>query len=188
MKNPTLLFLLLVHPLMGEQDKPAFRDAATNELLTTKYREVSKTNPMTDPKTKFTETTGEDPSVKNKVGNLLDNSELITFNGNTTLVPKHAIIQIPETYKNRINNHKEGSKIISWAEFYSLNRGWISTLEVTFSQAKGEDPVNAEHLEVMKKSKNLIVAVLENGPISVLPLKTTAEPAKPSEPAEKTKP
>jgi hypothetical protein len=185
MKNTTLLFLLLVHPLLGEQGKPAFRDAATNESLAGKYREVSKTNPMTDPKTKFTVTTGEDPSVKNKVGNLLENSEFITFNGHTTLVPKRAIIVIPDKYKDRINNHKEGSKIVSWAEFFSLNRGWISTLEVNFSQAKGEKPVNAEEMEVLNKSKNLIVAVLENGPISVLPLKTTADPV---EPVEKTKP
>ncbi len=135
MKNPAILFLLLVHPLLGEpaQPKPAFRDAATNETLTAKFREVSKKDPMA----KFEKTKGEDPSVKNKVGNLLDRSDFITFNGNTTLVPKNAIIRIPENYKSRINNHKAGSKILSWADFYRLNRGWISTIEVSLSQANG---------------------------------------------------
>jgi hypothetical protein len=188
MKNPTILLLLMLHPLMGEAPnkepaKPAFRDAATNETLSAKFREASKTNPMS----KFPETKGEDPTVKNKVGNLLENSEFITFNGYTTLVPKNAIIVIPEKYKNRINNHKQGSKVVSWIDFYSQNRGWISTIEVNFAQAKGEKPVSEKQLETLNKSGNLIVAVLKNGPISVLPLKTDAAPVEGTKP-EGTKP
>jgi hypothetical protein len=182
MKNPAILFLLLVHPLMGEpaQSKPAFRDAATNETLTAEYREVSKKDPMG----KFEKTKGEDPSVVNKVGNLLDNSELITFNGNTTLVPKNAIIRIPEKYKSRVNNYKQGSKILSWVDFYRLNRGWISTIEVSFTQAKGLATVSGKEMDTLEESGNLIVAVLRNGPISVLPLKTDTDKENP----EATKP
>ncbi len=182
MKNPAILFLLLVHPLMGEpaQPKPAFRDAATNETLTAEYREVSKKDPMG----KFEKTKGEDPSVVNQVGNLLDNSELITFNGNTTLVPKNAIIRIPEKYKSRVNNYKQGSKILSWVDFYRLNRGWISTIEVSFSQAKGLVTVSGKEMDTLNESGNLVVAVLRNGPISVLPLKTDTDKENP----EATKP
>ncbi len=183
MKCPVILLLLLVHPLLGEPPKPAFRDAATNETLSAKFRETSKTNPMA----KFTPITGEDPTVKNKVVGLMETSDLITFNGLTTLVPKNSIIQIPEKYKNRINNHKQGSKLVSWSEFFSQNRGWISTIEVNFSQAKGEEPVSEKHLETLNKSGNMIVAVLQNGPISVLPLKTDAAPVEKTKP-EGTKP
>ncbi len=177
MKTPAILLLLLVHPLMGEPAKPkvAFRDAATNESLTTAYREASKKDPLG----KFEKSEGADPSVVNKVGNLLDNSELITFNGNTTLVPKNAIIRIPEMYKSRINNYKQGSKILSWVDFYRLNRGWISTIEVSFTQAKGLATVSGKEMDTLNESGNLVVAVLRNGPISVLPLKTDTDKENP---------
>lgn len=177
--QPFILFLLVTQ-LHGQAEpkKLPFRDAATNESLTDKFREVSKKGPAK----KFKEATGEDASVKNRVGNLLENSEFITFNDNTTLVPKNALVLIPEKYKDRINNHKPGSKILSWVDFFKLNRGWISTVEVTLAQAKGETPISPELLETLSKSGNLVVAVLKNGPISVRPLKGEEENPKPKTP------
>ncbi len=190
MKNPAILFLLLVHPLMGEpaqpkpaEPKPAFRDAATNETLTAKFREVSKKDPVA----KFEKYKGEDLSAQSKVGSLLARSELITFNGNTTLVPKNAIIRIPEKYKSRVNNHKPGSKILNWADFYRLNRGWINTIEVSFSQAKGLVTVSGKEMDVLDESGNLVVAVLKNSPVSVNPLKENTETTE-KEKLETTKP
>ena len=174
MKRHIFILALLVSQLHGQADpkKPAFRDAATNETLTKKYQEVSAKGPMR----KFKEATGEDASVKNKVGNLLENSEFISFNGNTTLVPKNALLQIPDRYKTRINNHKPGSKILSWLDFYTLNRGWISTVEVNLAQAKAEKPISPELLDTLSKKGHLVVAVLRNGgPISVRPPKVEAE-------------
>ncbi len=173
MKHQLFILTLLASQLLGQAEtkKPAFRDAATNESLTEKYKEASTKGPMKN----FQEATGEDASVKNKVGNLLDRSDLITFNGNTTLVPKNALVQIPEKYKDRINNHKPGSKILSWIDFYTLNRGWISTVEVTLAQAKGQTPVSSDLMETLTKKGNLVVGVLKNGPISVNPPKVEAE-------------
>lgn len=174
MKRHIFILALLVSQLHGQADpkKPVFRDAATNETLTKTYKEVSAKGPMR----KFKEATGEDASVKNKVGNLLDNSEFITFNGSTTLVPKNALLQIPEKYKTRINNHKPGSKVLSWLDFYTMNRAWISTVEVDLSQAKAEKPISPELLDTLSKKGHLVVAVLRNGgPISVRPPKVEAE-------------
>ena len=181
MKHHLFILALLVSQLHGQAEpkKPAFRDAATNETLTEKYKEVSTKGPMR----KFKEATGEDASVKNKVENLLENSEFITFNGNTTLVPKHALIQIPEKYKARINNHKPGSKILSWTDFYTLNRGWISTVEVNLAEARSEKSISPELMETLNKKGNLVVAVLKNGPISVVPPKPIVE-AEPKTEAE----
>jgi len=148
MKRHIFILALLVSQLHGQADpkKPVFRDAATNETLTKTYKEVSAKGPMR----KFKEATGEDASVKNKVGNLLD--------------------------KTRINNHKPGSKVLSWLDFYTLNRGWISTVEVDLSQAKAEKPISPELLDTLSKKGHLVVAVLRNGgPISVRPPKVEAE-------------
>ncbi len=169
MKLHGIFWILLIFPLIGQEEKPkvAFRDAATNESLSKKYQQATKEGPTK----KFVKATGEDASVKNKVGNILDSSEFITYNGFTTLVPKNALLQIPKSYADRINNHKQGSKVISWTDFYTRNRGWINTVEVTLAQAKGQTPISPELLETLKKNNNLVVAVLQNGPISVRPPK-----------------
>lgn len=105
--------------------------------------------------------------VKNNVINLQEKFDFITFNGQTTLVPKTALLQIPEKYKTRVNNHKPGSKILSWKDFYSLNGEWISSVEVTLAQAKAETPISPEVLETLSKNQNLVVAVYKDEPISV---------------------
>ena len=161
---------ILAGVLHGQQAKVAFRDAATNEQLTEKYRAVSLSNPMKH----LEPTEGEDPTVKNRVGNLLENSDILSFNGLTTLVPKNALVLVPEKFKAVVNNHQAGSKIVSWLDFYSQNRGWISTVEVTFAQARGEEAVDPETLIALGKTGNLIVAVLKSGPISVMPPKPEA--------------
>lgn len=174
MNNTFLILSVLTSQLHGEvmrSDGLPFRDAATNESLSKEYRKVS----LEDPMKKFEPTKGEDPSVVNHASGLLENSELISFNGETTLVPKHAIIQIPEKFAGRINHHPEGAKIVGWLDFLGRNRGWISTVEVTLAQAKGEIPVAPELMETVTKDGNLVVAVLKGGPISVLPPKPKEE-------------
>jgi hypothetical protein len=181
MKIPTFTLILACAPVAihTQQAKPAFRDAATNEQLTEKYRKVSLENPMKH----LPPAQGADPSVENRVGNLLENSDILSFNGLTTLVPKSALVLVPEKFKATVNNHQAGSKIVSWLDFYSVNRGWISTVEVTFAQARGEEPVSPETLATLGESGNMIVAVLKGGPISVLPPKKEA----PAEPASQDK-
>jgi|AntRauTorckE6833_2_1112554.scaffolds.fasta_scaffold06324_3 hypothetical protein len=162
-----------------------FRDAATSDELMKKYQSVSKENPMK----RFTPSTEKGTPAVTKVENLLDKSDVISFNGLTTLVPKRAIIQIPEDYEKRINNHTPGAKIVGWLDFYRLNRGWISTVEVSFAQAKGESPIPPELMKTLSKSGNLVVAVLKTGPISVMPPKVEeTEAAEKSNPNPKQNP
>ena len=37
-----------------------------------------------------------------------------------------------------------GAKLMSWADFYAQNRGWITTVEVTRVQAEGNKPLAEE--------------------------------------------
>lgn len=172
MKRHLLTLLLVSIPVVahGQQAKPEFRDAATHEQLVAKRRAMANMNPVAN----LPDDVGEDPTVVNKIGNLLENSDVITFNGLTTLVPKNAIVMIPEKYSGVLNNPATGTKVVSWLEFYSVNRSWISTVEITFTQARGDAPVAPETLEHLGKSGNMIVAVLQNGPISMMPPKPDA--------------
>lgn len=170
MKSKLLFLSLLALPSVARAQNTAvaFRDAATSESLAAEYRKVSLVDPM---KAAFPEAEGKDPTVMNRVGNLLENSDILTFNGQTTLVPKNALVMIPAKLSDRVNKHQPGAEIVGWLEFYSRNQAWISTVEVTFAQARGDEPVAPETLALLGKNGNLVVAVLKSGPISVMPPK-----------------
>lgn len=172
MKPSFALSLLLLFPTLcqAQHATPVFRDVATHEQLVERYRTATAENPLKQ----MPQEEGEDPSLMNPVENLVESSDIVSFNGSTTLVPKLAILQIPDNFKDRINNHQDGSRILSWLDFYTINRGWITTVEVKRAQAEGKEPIPEETLEVLTKGRNLVVATYQGGPISVRPPKEDA--------------
>lgn len=149
----------------ADGEKPVFRDAATHEDLVQKLRSAEQNDPMKN----LAKSEGKDPSAENRPQNLLESSDLISFQGLTTLVPKRAIIKLPEAFKERINNPPAGNRVVGWLEFYSANRGWITTVEITRAQAGGREDFAEGVAGQFEESKNMIVAVLESGPISYMP-------------------
>lgn len=163
------LACLIATPLLVGQDaksdkKPVFREAANHQSLALKSRRAP--NPLKN----MTALEGKDPTKENQPVNLIEQSDIICFNGMATLVPKRAIISTPERYKSRCK-YVEGAKIVSWTDFYSRNRGWITSLEVTRKQAEGNDLIDEKVSEHIQKSGKLIVATYQGGPISMLPPK-----------------
>lgn len=151
---------------------PPTRDSVTNERLAGLYREASRDDPMR----KQAPAKGPDPSVVSRPKSLIDESDMICFNGSVTLVPKRAVLQIPNNLAARLK-YQPGAKFLGWAEFHGLNRGWITTVEVSRTQAEGNSPLSAEAKRQMVKSGNLVIATFQGGPISVLPLKVPVEKA-----------
>lgn len=150
--------------------KPVFRDAATHEQLALALRKAEQRDPMK----KLTPVEGEDPSKVNRPMDLMEQSDIICFRGFATLVPKRAILSAPENYKKYLKL-EPGARIVGWKDFYSRNRGWITTVEVTRVQAEGVETFSEDTQDQIGKSANLVVATLQGGPISVLP------PVKPEE-------
>lgn len=146
------------------------RDAATHEELVLTYQKAAQNDPVR----KLPPSKGVDPSVVNKPKSLIADSDILCFNGMATLVPKRAVLQIPKNLAGRLK-YIPGSKLLSWADFYAVNRGWITTVEVSRVQAEGNSPLGEETQKQMTKSSNLIVATYQAGPISVLPPKVSAE-------------
>ncbi len=151
---------------------PTMRDATTHEQLVVMYRQASQEDPMR----KLAPAKGPDPSTVNQPKSLISESDMICFNGAVTLVPKRAVLQMPKNLADRLK-YQPGAKLLSWEEFYALNRGWITTVEVSRIQAEGNSPLAAETQRQLVKSGNLIVATFQGGPISVLPLKVPVEKA-----------
>ncbi|MEO5713534.1 MAG: hypothetical protein ABIT37_08585 [Luteolibacter sp.] len=139
------------------------RDVPTHEQLSLKRGQMEQVDPMKNMAVSKT----EDPA-KNLPTDLISQSDVISFAGVATLVPKHAIILIPKNYQDRVA-FAPGSTIKSWTEFYTANRGWITTVEVSFAQAQGKDPIPEATTKQFTKSGNMVVAVYLGGPISMLP-------------------
>ena len=149
----------------GGETMPEYRDAATHEDLEKTLRHAEATNPLAN----FKVDDGPDPSMENRPIDIIEDSDIISFNGLTTLVPKRAILAIPASVQNRVGRHVPGHRVVAWKEFLFANRGWVSTVEVSRSQAEGRQDLAEAVIERISRSTNLMVATYQGGPISVLP-------------------
>jgi hypothetical protein len=166
-----LICAVVVLPAKAQPAAPTLqmRDAATHEELLIERRKAIQLDPMKH----LAVATGEDPSKANPPTDILAESDIISFRGLATLVPKRAILQTPQAYAGYLQM-EPGSRFVSWLEFYAANRGWITTVEVNRDQAEGNEPFAEETQKFLSKSRNLVVATFKSGPISVLPLKEPA--------------
>ncbi len=164
------------HPLLAEpapRKTIPMRDSTTHETLSQSLRMAQQKDPIRDlgPAAGDVE---NDPSKRNSERDLIKDSAILCYQGLLTLVPKRAVLHLPEELKDRFEV-KPDITVKPWAEFYALNRGWIRTIEVTRAQAMGEEPMSEETVEAYRESKAAIIATYKGGPISVLPLKVPAE-------------
>lgn len=96
---------------------------------------------------------------------LVRHSEFISFDGHSTLVPKHAIIHVPEIRRSCITRGLEG-KFLPWAEFAARYRGLVHPFEVSLDEASGKTPIAPERFAAARKTDRILVAVLNGGPVS----------------------
>lgn len=97
---------------------------------------------------------------------LIEQSTILCFGGHWTFVPPKAVIHLPAALKARVNTAPSGS-LLPWVEFLTKNPNWITTNEVTFDQAAGNEPIPAERMAFLTKQDKVVVAVHQTGPISV---------------------
>jgi len=158
------------------------REAVTHDEIVETARKAREEAPPSI----FKPATGADPSVVNKLGDLISRSDIICYRGQATLVPKRAVLHVPKAISDRLGM-QEGARIGSWTDFLNANRAWIRTVPVTRIQAEGNNPMSEETIKSFAKEQRLVIAVYQEGPISVLPLKVP-EPAPESGTATTTNP
>lgn len=167
----------LVAGLRAETVK--MRDAATHEQLSAALQKPGQRDPMVTLKPSV----GIDPASVNRPKDILSDSDILCFGAYATLVPKRAILQIPKNFADRMGLQPR-ARIQNWADFFAANRGWITTVEVSRTQAQGKEPIADETRKQMVKSGNLIVATYKGGPISVLPPVVPVVAAPPATPVK----
>lgn len=83
-----------------------------------------------------------------------------------TLVPKGAVIYLPEALKSRVNAKPDGT-LLAWPDFLARNQAWITTHDISFDQATGNKPLQTESVAFWPKQNKVVIAVHQKGPISV---------------------
>ncbi|MEX1115406.1 MAG: hypothetical protein WEB53_09150 [Akkermansiaceae bacterium] len=149
----------------AEQGAIVIRDAPTNEDMNLQLRKAqaeSSKRPVADT------IVSQDVSKMAKSDNLLERSIVLSFRGAAALIPKGAIIEYSEKYKDRLKK-SPGDRLGDFSEFVAANRGWLSTYEVSFVQAQGKVPLDENARAQMKKNGNVVVATFRGNPIEVLP-------------------
>lgn len=176
MKITSILFLV---PILTSQgwaqsnccpergvSKRIFRDAATHESI------AGQSEPVADPIARFKLveplTPIDEADVAKRVS-IVSRSEIIHRGPLVTLIPKRSVLHLPDGLRG-VKGKVLGKKLVNWGEFYKANRSWIDTVEVTRAQAEGREPLSDELTKSFEKRTKAVVAVLQGGPISVLPV------------------
>ncbi|MBT8044894.1 MAG: hypothetical protein KJO79_08080 [Verrucomicrobiae bacterium] len=85
-----------------------------------------------------------------------------------TLLPKNAIIFLPDSLQEKITRKADGV-FLPWPQFYLKNRSWIFTYQVNLKQATGSTPIKKSVREQFAKINRAVIALHQNNPISVRP-------------------
>lgn len=173
--NPSrpILALALALPILSlaapapEGKKMKVNDVITNDQMATAHRLANTHDPLRD----LGEPAGkvnEDPAKRHHQRDLIKESTILCYRGYLTLVPKRAVLHVPDALVSRVGV-QEGAEVKTWQEFYQLNRGWLREMEVTREQAKGLEPMPEETRTAISASTSIVVATFKSGPISVMP-------------------
>lgn len=105
---------------------------------------------------------------------IIKQSDILHDGSNWTIVPKGAVLHVPAQMTPRVGAKPLGT-LLSWTDFLTANRAWISTEEVSFDQAAGKKPLPDTRKEFWSTQTKVIVATHQGGPISVRIITPTAE-------------
>jgi len=172
MKRP-LIFLLV---LLSQQQSARSEDTARGGGFGPKFLPDNRPAPVADAMTdeqllarqaaaKFGGIAPEDQ--RTRTYDLASNSTFLQNGERFTLVPKGAVLQVPEKLASWVVKAPAG-KFQPWPEFQAERRGQVVPFEVTMDQAAGKVPLDPGKLAAAKKAGGLLVAVCRGGPISVV--------------------
>jgi hypothetical protein len=114
---------------------------------------------------------GEAKVVRPVNQSIINQSTVLHDGRHWTLIPNGAVLFLPDAMKARVNAKPVGT-LLPWSDFLAINRSWITTNEVTFDQAAENEPLPAERKEFWANQDKIVVAVHQQGPISVRVAKT----------------
>jgi hypothetical protein len=97
---------------------------------------------------------------------IISQSTILHDGTHWTLVPKGAVVFLPEAMKQRVNVRPIGT-LLPWSGFLKKNRNWLVSQEVNFDQAAGNEALPSGADSSWLTENKVVVAVHQDGPISV---------------------
>ena len=160
MKTPILWIALAATSFAGPLVPN--KSITANELAAKQANDALSTLPQTAVLEKELGVEAPRPAAQS----IIAQSEIITDGENWTLVPKGAVLFVPERNTENVGTKPVGS-LLMWREFLAKNPAWVSTHEVSYEQATGETPLPEGSMEHWQKRNCIVVAVHRGGPISL---------------------
>ena len=147
----------------------------TPRITATALAKLQQSSPMTRLQSPAK---GEANVVRPENQSIIKQSIILHDGTNWTLVPKGAVIFLPEAMRSRVDVKPTGS-LLSWTAFLAKNQAWITTTDVSFEQATGKKPLQPERVAFWAKQDKVVIATHQSGPISVRVNKEAPSPPKP---------
>ena len=108
--------------------------------------------------------TSTPPIVRPEETSLVKESTILHDGSNWTMVPNGAVIHLPESQRGHINARPVGN-LMSWRDFLAKNSAWLSTRDISFDQAAGNEKVSSSQLAEWREGEKIVIAVHQKGPI-----------------------
>lgn len=99
---------------------------------------------------------------------LMERSTLLTSGNSWVMIPKTAVIYLPDRYSNKVVTKPKGS-LMGWNAFLRKNSGWIHTHEVTVQQARGIEVIDQKIIQAYQGMGKVVIATYQKNPITVKP-------------------
>lgn len=109
---------------------------------------------------------GNSNVVRTGTQSIIHDSTILHDGKNWTLIPKEAVVFLPKAMKSKVNARPVGT-LMPWAEFLTKNQSWVTTSDVTFDHAAGNEEIPAGISKAWASQNKIVVAVHHGGPISV---------------------
>ncbi len=92
---------------------------------------------------------------------------ILVSGGEHTVVPERAVISLPPKLAGMVATKPKGTLVI-WPLFIKKHARFVTTKEVSWQTAKGEDPISDKDQKAFSMGGKVVVAVFNKNPISVM--------------------
>ncbi|BCU78507.1 hypothetical protein [Luteolibacter sp. LG18] len=158
--HPTVLSGLALLACLQAHADPAMTDITTPEQMAAKMRASQAARPLPGEPV-----TGETRVIHKAPEGIFETSQILSANGQWTLVPKGALVYVPAALQSRVNAPQEGT-LVPLQDFLAANRQWVSSQEVSIAQAAGQEGIKPETAKFWASQNKIVVATHQGGAIS----------------------
>eukprot|EP00903_Cladosiphon_okamuranus_P004204 g4202.t1 len=150
----------ILRPYIDSSGKISIADPVVSKPITAQELKARQQQNSRLGLANLTQTSEEEHAPTPRAGkqSIIAHSEILHDGTHWTLVPKGAVLHIPERQAANVGTRPVGT-LLQWRDFLAKNVAWISTHETSFSEASGERPIPEAQTEYWKKQDRVVIAV-----------------------------